>query len=548
MECHRFTRHSAAVVLCLSTAAVNCTKPRIGPLTAAEIRLVDRARRETRALLRDQTVLEWERWTGRDTTQRRSPYAGRGWLLRPATTNAVHSAMSAAATQKDKDALQFLWRFLVGEHLRYAIEDVDGAIEELKDRATVHVGGDKVPYGQLPQWLAREPDPSNRRSARQAEQAVLRELTPLLVQRHAVQVEVAERFGLGDRLGLLETLAPHNLAKLKRLAQHALFASAALFESAMRDLAPGQVGVTFEELGPADLDRLLAIPGFDAYFPKGGELEAVRSTLVGLGIPWTTLPVRIDATPRDGKEPAAACFPVRMPGDVRLSLTPQGGSANYETLLHEMGHALHFSHTQTSIFEFRQLGDPATAETFAVLFSSLVAKPAWLQEMLGLSEPLAVEFARLAALRRLLMLRRHAARTFYELAVTTNPARSRALYRQHLSTAYGFTVDRAEATRYVTERDPFLRTGVYLRAWLLAAHLDAELTHRFSSTWWRNSRAGQHLRELWSKDQEGPGSTLAATWDANGARAEAFLRAAAEALGRQPVVEQQPQLLSEAKR
>ena len=56
---------------------------------------------------------------------------------------------------------------------------------------------------------------------------------------------------------------------------------------------------------------------------------------------------------REGKRPRAFCAPVRIPEVVHLVLRPHGGQNDWMTLLHELGHALHFANMRRDLpFEF----------------------------------------------------------------------------------------------------------------------------------------------------------------------------------------------------
>ena len=80
----------------------------------------------------------------------------------------------------------------------------------------------------------------------------------------------------------------------------------------------------------------------------GPEMEAVvRRQVTEMGIdPTANGRMRYDAGEREGKRSRAFCAPVRVPEEVYLVMRPHGGQTDYQTLLHELGHALHFAYTR----------------------------------------------------------------------------------------------------------------------------------------------------------------------------------------------------------
>ena len=56
----------------------------------------------------------------------------------------------------------------------------------------------------------------------------------------------------------------------------------------------------------------------------------------------------------------------------------------------------------------------------------------------------------------------------------------------------------SDSRRYLVDRDDFLYSADYFRAWFLAAQIDEKLTQRFGSRWWTSSAAGDVLKSLWA--------------------------------------------------
>ena len=73
---------------------------------------------------------------------------------------------------------------------------------------------------------------------------------------------------------------------------------------------------------------------------------------------WASIPtrggrIRLDTGEREGKRSRAFCAPVRVPDEVYLVLRPHGGQTDWNTFLHELGHALHFAYMRPDLpFEY----------------------------------------------------------------------------------------------------------------------------------------------------------------------------------------------------
>lgn len=97
--------------------------------------------------------------------------------------------------------------------------------------------------------------------------------------------------------------------------------------------------------------------------------------------------VSIDLESRPRKYPGAFCFPVAIPGDVRVSVRIASAHHLIDMLYHEFGHAAHFSGIRPDLpFVDRYWIHSGVHETFSTLFEYLLAEPEFLAETLGLAD------------------------------------------------------------------------------------------------------------------------------------------------------------------
>ena len=365
----------------------------------------------------------------------------------------------------------------------------------------IEVDGEPIPLRQSPVVQANEPDPDRRAAIEQARIEVgTRELTPLQVEMHERAAAITRELGWESMLQLCEQLSGIDLAALERQTEALLAATEEQYEPTVEPELERHLRMSFRDVRRCDLPALFRAPSLDGAFPPERAIPALRQTLQGLGIELAGQPnVIVDAEVRPTKTPRAFCAPVRVPDEVYLMISPQGGRDDTQALLHEAGHTEHFAHVQPSLpFERRFLGDNSFTEAFAFLFQYLAEEPAWLEEVMGVDpEPLA-NYARAV---KLIFLRRYSAKLGYERRLHAADADLRAMpdeYARRLSAAVH--VDWPRET-WIQDVDPFFYAACYIRAWACERALRAHLVDQFGERWFTAPAAGDLLKRIWSKGQ-----------------------------------------------
>jgi hypothetical protein len=397
------------------------------------------------------------------------------------------------------------------ELLRFAVEGLIGQetkseeaeLARRESRLSIELDGETIPLRQSGVVQGNETDPE-RRAAIEAERLALseRELTPLQVAVHERGVAVARELGWPSLLALSDELSGLDLAALERQTEDFLSQTEPTYERIVEPELQKHLGIGFGELRRSDLPAFFRAPSLDGAYPAERAVEALRTTLAGLGIELSSQPnVVVDAETRPTKSSRAFCAPVRVPNEVYLVISPQGGRDDFEALFHEAGHAEHFANVEPGIpFERRLLGDDSFTEAFAMLFQYLAHEPAWLEDVLG-AEAEAEAITRYAAADKLIFLRRYSAKLAYErrLHAGDEPLeRMPAEYARRLSEAVH--VDWPRQT-WISDVDPFFYSARYLRAWAAERSLRAHLIETFGERWFAEPAAGDLLRDIWSRGQ-----------------------------------------------
>jgi hypothetical protein len=322
---------------------------------------------------------------------------------------------------------------------------------------------------------------------------VERELAPLRRERFARERDITELLGLAaDYNATFELLSGVPLATLRAECEQFLRDTQPMWDDVLPGFLRRRLAIRPDEAMRSDALALFRAREFDAAFPAAAMESAVRRQVREMGIdPLAGGRIRLDTGERPGKRARAFCAPVRVPDEVYLVLRPHGGQTDWNTFLHELGHALHFAYMRPDLaMEYRWLGDNSVTESYAMLFDHLTQDRGWLTRYTGLSSSDVGEFVRAAAFEELHFLRRYTAKLIYESELYGGSTRWEALpdlYVERLSGATTFRYDRADA---FVDVDPRYYSSRYLRAWQLQALVAETLTERYDVDWWRNPRAG----------------------------------------------------------
>lgn len=319
------------------------------------------------------------------------------------------------------------------------------------------------------------------------------ELAPLRRERFQREKELIERMEIAPTFNAtFEALSGVDLAGLVGECERFLRDTQAMWDDVYTETVRSKLRMDPADATRADALHLLRAQEFDAHFPSASMEASVRRQTSEMGIdPDAGGRIIYDTGEREGKRARAFCAPVRVPQEVYLVLRPHGGQADYRTLLHELGHALHFAYTRPDYpFEWRWLGDNSVTEGYAMLLDHLMHDPGWLARYTDLGRRHAATFLRTVGFEELHFLRRYCAKLIYETALYGGEVGWDSLpdlYVDRLTSATTFRYDPADA---FVDVDPRFYAARYLRAWQLQALLTETLIERFNEDWWRNPHAG----------------------------------------------------------
>jgi hypothetical protein len=399
-----------------------------------------------------------------------------------------------------KRGLRFVAEFLGTNVVEYAIRALSDRLLSLEAARTITADAEVIPLRAAEVRVKNEAERPRRAVIDAVRLRAVEELNGL--RRDMLEASHAEvdRLGFSGYTAFCQALSGIDLVALRDLVHPILARTADAYRDLLEWHLKRRLGVEPREARRHDLVRLLRAAELDAVFPRSALREAADAPVRRMGLdPRAGGRIRVDDEARPTKIPRAFVATLRIPQEVVLVVRPVGGLDDYFSYLHELGHALHFGHTDAGLpVEFRRLGDSSVTEAWAFLFDNLLRERLWLRRFLDLSQP--GDALRFTAFLKLWYLRRYAAKLDYELFLHEAGPGGRAAdaYRELLS---GATMVDWPRAMYLADVDPFFYAARYLRAWVFEAQLKALLRERFDEEWFRNDRTGPFLTQLWRQGQ-----------------------------------------------
>jgi hypothetical protein len=309
-----------------------------------------------------------------------------------------------------------------------ATPELDRRIADADSRAAVRLGGETVPYRELPERIARLDDRAARERGYAAYAEALEALNPVRVER------LAAWRSAGDVIALVAKGGTDPAAFAVNLERFGFHAETHYYAALRRYLA--LIDIEQGDATEADLWHIERGSSWGQWF---GRLETGRA----------------------------------VAGTGRGSSGTAGGLDGWraaEGLLHGEG------------------GDEDPTGAVGAAYATLVGAPEWLESELGMATDEVAAFADFAAFVRLLRLRRLHAGLLYELRLFSvdDPALERAYYAGIVGHMTGVTV--AEAGYLAGVTAPFASVQAIETA-LLGAMLAEALESRLGPRWWRDPEA-----------------------------------------------------------
>lgn len=522
----------AAVLLAPACAATGTSAGR----TAGPARLdLAAIRTEAEALVHVQMLLGWYSRTQGEVSIMSKTYSGHEALFSEETVKFVDGLAGAAEDPDEKRALQFLRDYLIWEYTSLRTAEFDDQIENAESSAKVKLEwlDEETAYRDLDGMLDNETDADRRQKLQAAQAQVWKDLLNPI---HAKKEEETKRLirDLGySYVEISEQMRMIDLPDFIARSQEYIARSDTMYRQLLEEEVKTSLGIPMEEVTRAEIGQILGAKRLAKFFPPELMVPAFSHFLAGIGIDFGTAAgteIVVDDAQHPKKNPRAACFPMEVPKDVRITVKPTGGLGDYDTMFHEGGHAIHFANAVTPTWEFQMLGNNTTTEGYAEFFAYCWGDPVWLKHYrkfvidwnggAGREDPVPVltdadiaEVVKHQVLKNLYFVRRYSGakliyetilhdgpKEYYEKYYTGQTEDLQEVYRVVFGDMYGFELRPQDALRFRTDVDAFFYSADYSRAYIMAMQAHETMRQRYGVDWYTNEEVGTFLKETLFRD------------------------------------------------
>jgi peptidyl-dipeptidase A len=231
----------------------------------------------------------------------------------------------------------------------------------------------------------------------------------------AVEQDVKELDRIFDEL---YELTNEPFARLKADLDRIL---AAKYDVAVAELMPWHYHDPFFQETPMVYDLDL-----DTYYEDKNIKELAARFYAGIDLPVESILAKSDLYEREGKNPHAFCEDMDRQGDVRTLCNIKNNEYWMEVILHELGHGVYFKYYNPETpYLLREPAHIFTTEAVAMFFGRLSRHPAWMQQMLDLSDQQRLEIEKVsdkyAQLKQLIFARWAMVMYNFEKQLYANP-------------------------------------------------------------------------------------------------------------------------------
>lgn len=488
------------------------------PFRVAEIR--DRAQRLQSALARARYRLR----SGVDErSSLASLYREHRFLLGPGVLQAIQRELSEAYGD-ERRRLKTLFNWVAGRQIEAEVAPLEDELRSWEAGATVSLHGREIPLRRVPDWIVRADDREERLGWEAVRHRRIEEAAALRLDVVHRGREAVVQLGLGAYAESRERLAGLDLARLERDANAILRGTEARYRKMFADEADRRLDTSGAPPSRADARWLMGMRWIGRHFEIQPFAAHVRRTIEGMGLGrGFERSVRVDIDRRTLKDERSFTAVIDVPGDVRLVVCPLGGWIDARRLLHETGHALHYTHASAALsWEERVLGDDSIGESFGLVFDSLTLDRGWIESVTGLRDAALEEYRQLAGFLRLYRLRRDTARLLWELelARAEGPGEQAGRYAELLTEATGFA---HHPGTYLTDHRRGFQAARRLRGWMLSSIIIDRLNKRFGAEWHRSGAAGKFVLEVLSGGRRESAAQVAPQFGVEGLTPEMLL-------------------------
>jgi Zn-dependent M32 family carboxypeptidase len=227
-------------------------------------------------------------------------------------------------------------------------------------------------------------------------------------------------------------------------------------------------------------------------FPRDEAWPRIQRLSRDLGYDFDKLPVDTVITEITF---GGGTYPILYTKEIRILINKYDGIRFTDTLLHEAGHALHYSFMEDPTFILRGSSSEPFDEGCGQIMALMLYRPQIARKYFGLSQPEVAAINERYRLRTISDMRETIAEAMFEYAAYENPEQDlAALYNKVYGQAMGFDMHGMPVWAF----NPFFGTGpIYIQSYAVAEMFGRQVHHdtqrRFGDQW--GEPAGAYLRK-----------------------------------------------------
>lgn len=399
-----------------------------------------------------------------------------------------------------KRRLNYLYFALIG---LYSGEKLIHLKEELSKLGlqAVKVDNKKISIRNINNILVNEKDRKIRKKLYNLTNKNTTDSNKLMIKLLDESKKLTREFGFKDNVKFYEEYKQMNLNDFDLKVTQLLKGTDAMFKKLLEDISRKKLNLRLNQLRAYDFGFLYRAKEFDRFFPKDKAISAIKKALLGMDINLSKQKnISVDIKERPKKMQGAYCCSISIPNDIRLLIKPVGGFRDYESLLHEIGHAEHIAHINKDLdFEFKWIGDVAIAETFAFIFSNLILDKNWLKKYTGMDEKMIKSFLKQILFLKLGHIRNQCCSFKFDMALHKKSQENLKKYFTKLyKDVFFIKVNESEKLRYLYLSNNFYSLE-YISAWFLDAQIRSKLKENYGEEWFENEESMMFLKKVWSQ-------------------------------------------------
>lgn len=371
----------------------------------------------------------------------------------------------------EADHLRRLFRFIATGFIRYNLLPYDQELAQHYDLLSwpnVWAQHDALSPGQ--------PSPAR------PEAPLLAQLTAIYEQRWQKLNEQVARLGFSSPVAFYAWASGIDLPALQQSARAILEETKEAYFAALAAIEP-----PLEDRW--QLESYMRGENYDPCFPAAELVPAIEDTLYHLGLDITRQPNLVLEVSRELPAGFALAFPVRVPEEIYVCISPKEGIDAFENSLGLGGMVMaRLLRDPKQCWYQRRLSDPALDAAYAEVFTSLVTLSAWRGDMLGESAA-CPQLQAFTQLRQLYRLRLAAARVIFAISRSQGQNQGPAIFTQALGVNHDPSAQILDMGHMRVALDTF-------RGMRVGAQLAAQLVNTYGPAWYRHPACGQALRDL----------------------------------------------------